>query len=268
MNVIVENLEIIKRRAKNAMGLAYGMWPYYVPIFSQPVSGRRFFCQNAGSCGSTYIVELLKKNGLSECYHEKMPALDTLGIYHYEGKVTEKRLKSLLIHTRRNVFFEANNRLFSMTKNIKEAFPESRFIYLHRDPRDSIRSSMSKPYELSYGSGRYRYNSTKLSGPESNTTLERNCHYWANYNQRILYDLEGGEDYLSLKFEDLVSGKLDALEEFIEHPLKTRKIPPANANKPIRKEGYYPSFDDWSEEDQATLLRICGPVMQAQGYKL
>lgn len=256
----------IMRIMFNKMNFINLMWPYYFPIQSQPIKGRRFFCQNAGSCGSMYIVELLKINGISQCYHEKAPDLDVLGIAHYEGLVAEKRLKRVLIHSKNGVFFEANNRLFSMTKILKESFPDARFIHLHRDPRDLIPSSLSKPFEITWESGRPRYTSTKLCGPANSTVLERSCSYWTNYNQRILDDLKQ-EDHLSLKFSDLVTGEISSLEEFMGSKLSIREIPPVNADKPVRKEGKYQPFESFSKEDKETLLRICGPTMHALGYR-
>lgn len=230
------------------------------------ISGERIFCQNAGSSGSMYIVELLKTNGIGPSYHELMPDLDEEGIAYYEGAVPDDQMKAVLRQTRQRVYFEANNRLFAMSKLLKEVFPEARFIHLHRDPRDLMASALSKPPELTYGSGRRRYESVKLNGPKQLPLLQKMCRYWANYNRRILDDLEG-MDTLSLSFTDLISGNIDALEDFLETRLPIRKIPPVNAEKPVRKEGRYPAFENWPEEDQQTLLQICGPVMSNLGYE-
>lgn len=243
------------------------MEPAKARITLQPVSGLRYFCQNAGSCGSMYIVELLKANEVEGCYHEKCPDLDELGIFHYEGKVSDRRLSQLLIHTRKNVFFEANNRLFSMTKVLKQCFPDCRFIHLHRDPRDLFPSAFSKPIEITWNSGRVRYNSVKLCGSPESSILERSCNYWTNYNQLILDDLEG-EQYISLKFSDLIKGNIDSLEQFMNLKLSTQKIPPVNANKPVREEGKYEQFEKWNAEDQNMVINKCGPLMKTLGYEL
>jgi len=267
MEALLKRYRVIKRRImNNEKFFLHLMWPYYLPIQFQPAPGLRFFCQNHGSCGSMYIVELLKLNGLSQCYHEKDPDLDVLGIAHYEGVASEERLKRVLIHSRKDVFFEANNRLFSMSKILKESFPDSRFIHLHRDPRDLIPSALSKPFEITWESGRPRYTSQKLCGPANSTVLERMCRYWANYNQRILDDLKE-EDHLSLKFSDLIIGNINSLEEFIGSSLTTKKISPVNADKPVRKEGKYQPFESFSQADKETLFRICGPTMHALGYQ-
>ena len=154
-----------------------------------------------------------------------------------------------------------------MTKILKECFPDSRFIHLHRDPRDLFPSGLSKPLEISWNSGRTRYNSVKLCGFPNSSILERSCNYWTNYNQRILDDLKD-EKYLSLKFSDLTKGNIDSLEQFMNLKLSTTKIPPVNANKPVRKEGRYKPFEKWSNEDQNMVIEICGSLMKTLGYKL
>ena len=228
--------------------------------------GLRYFCQNHGSCGSTYIVELMKANQIGPSFHEKNPSLDDFGINHFEGLVSDARTRKILFLTRKDIFFEANNRLFSMSGELKSVFPDARFIHLHRDGREIIRSMRSKPLKITWESNRRRYTSEKLSGSHSLSVLERMCHYWANYNRRISNDLIG-EDYLSLKFSDLISGNVKSLESFMNTNFKVKIVPPANANKPVRSEGVYPAFQDWPIEEQETFWRICGDVMADLGYK-
>jgi len=107
MEALLKRYRVIKRRImNNEKFFLHLMWPYYLPIQFQPAPGLRFFCQNHGSCGSMYIVELLKLNGLSQCYHEKDPDLDVLGIAHYEGVASEERLKRVLIHSANSTVLE------------------------------------------------------------------------------------------------------------------------------------------------------------------
>lgn len=258
---------VYKRKSSHLFKYVANVWPFYVPLFWKPILGQRFFCLNSGSCGSTYLVELLKSNGARNCYHEKNPSLDAIGVKYFEGKISSNRIKSVLLYTRRNIFLESNNRLFSMSNCIREAFPEASFIHLHRDPRDAIRSAMSRPSSLTFGSGRYRFNSILLCGSENLSDLERYCYYWKNYNQRILDDL-GNDDFLSLRFDDLISGKVQKLERFIHTPLNIKTISPVNANKPLRNNVRYPEFKLWPDRDKETLISICGDVMTRLGYKI
>jgi hypothetical protein len=267
MTIIQKMKECAARGISYPFNYAWSMCLYHYATKRQPVSGLRYFCQNAGGCGSMYVVELLKANGLERCYHQKRPELDALGIDFYEGKASAERLQQVLIHTRKDVFFEACNRLFSMSRVLKKAFPDARFIHLHRDPREVIPSALTKPASMTWNSGRRRYTSEPLCGSASASVLERSCRYWTNYNQRILDDLQG-EDCLSLKFSDLIAGNVEALEAFMDVKLPNRIIEPVNANKPVGKQGRYPAFEQWTQEDQELLYRFCGPVMEVLGYEL
>lgn len=193
--------------------------------------GERLFCQNSGSCGSAYLVALLRANGIGPSYHEKPPDLDQDGIDYYEGRISDRHARAVLLQTRRRVFFEANNRLFAMSRVIKEAFPDARFIHLHRDPRSYVRSALSKPPSLTFDSDRRRYTSTALCGPLDAPLLERACRYWANYNRRIRTDLLA-YDHLSLKSADLFAGSIDTLEKFLVRRLHVRQLPAVNADSP------------------------------------
>lgn len=265
MTIVQKMRESAARCISYPFNYAWSIWHYCFTKKGKPVPGLRYFCQNAGSCGSMYVVELLKANGLKSCYHQKRPELDALGIDFFEGKASEERLEQVLIRTRKDVFFEACNRLFSMSQVLKKAFPDARFIHLHRDPRDVIPSALSKPSKMTWNSGRRRYTSEKLCGPATAPVLERACRYWANYNQRILDDLKG-EDFLSLKFSDLIAGSVEGLEAFMDVKLSNRKIKPVNAKKPVGKQGRYTAFEQWPKEDRDLLCRICGPVMDVLGY--
>ena len=71
---------------------------------------------------------------------------------------------------------------------------------------------------------------------------------------------------LSIKFDDLINGRLDRLAEFMQTDFTVNNIAPANADKPIRSSGRYPAFADWPKANQQTMLRICGPLMERLGY--
>ena len=227
--------------------------------------GLRYFCQNHGSCGSAYIVALMQANGIGPSFHEKKPDLDEIGVAYFDGEISDRRMKRLLHATRQDVFFEANNRLFAVTKLLRNVFPDARFLHLHRDGREVVTSMRSKPADMYWGARRRRYTSEKLCGPQELPLLDRMCTYWANYNRRILEDLEGTE-YLSLKFEDLIAGRIAAVEDFMQRKFEVRTLAPVNANKPVGRDGPHSRFEDWPAGERSTFWRICADVMSAMGY--
>ncbi len=255
-NVKKEDIKLLTKSAKN------------IPRLLLPDHPQKVFCLNGGSCGSNYIAELLKVNGWSDCYHEKKPDLDHEGMLHFEGRMDVRYLKLLLRWTRHRVRFEANNRLFSMGKELMQLYPNAKFIHLYRDGRSVVTSAMNiAKAELTWGSSRLRYRSTKLCGDPQLSNFEKSCNYWSRYNQRIMDDL-GTASLLRLKFEDLVAGKVDDLANFLGTDLRVRQIPPVNHQK-RKKTGSaaFPRYADWSDEHQRQFWEICGPVMTTLGYQ-
>ena len=117
----------------------------------------RFFCLNSGGCGSTYLIRLLADNFWNGVYHEKTPDFNEIGVLHYENPLNVHRLASLLRYTRWDVFLEASNRLFSLAIPLHKAFPGARFIHLHRDGRQAVCSTLSRPDVEGYLAGNVRF---------------------------------------------------------------------------------------------------------------
>jgi hypothetical protein len=234
----------------------------------QTINRERVFCQNSGACGSTYIVKLLNENGIPRSFHEKTPDLMTVGRQHYEQPMPEAKLVRMLRYTRHDVFFEANNRLFSLTRELAASFPSARFLYLHRDGSETVRSAMSKPNIESYLAENIGFRGS-IAGSADLEPFTRFCHFWSNLNRRIFNDLQtvirkSKHELVMLRFEDLVQGKVQPLEDLIGQKLKMKTRPPVNV-RPSRSEGKFPPYKDWTASEKRTFDEICGPVMSLIG---
>lgn len=223
----------------------------------------RIFCQNAGACGSSYIVQLLVDNGFEKTYHERRPDLLQLGLQHFESRVSRSKLIRMLRYTRHDVWFEANNRLFSLSRELSDAFPAARFIHLLRHPADAVRSAMSRPGVEQYLATSPRFRGS-LGGPHSASPFERFCWHWANMNRRIMADLNDvehttGQPRLVLRFEDLIAGRVEPLEQFLGQPLSVRSRPPVNQS-PVRTAGKFPTYSQWTKCQRERFDQICMPV--------
>ena len=230
---------------------------------TKTINKPRVFCQNSGGCGSTYIARLLRENGVERAAHEKTPDLLQIGLDHFENPLPEKRLVRLLRYTRHNTFFEANNRLFSLTRELAIAFPNARFIHLHRDAVETVRSSLSKRDLANYLATDIRFRGT-LAGPRHSDMFERFCFHWANMNRRIHDDLtyvqSQGFIVNNLQFEDLIAGRVENLEQALGDSLSKKQIRAVNV-RPNRPEGRFPAWSEWTKNQQQTFETICGPVM-------
>ena len=234
----------------------------------ETINRARVFCQNSGACGSTYIVQLLVENGVPRAFHEKTPDLMKVGRQHYEQPMPVSKLVRMLRYTRHDVFFEANNRLFSLTRELATSFPNAKFLYLHRDGTEAVRSAMSKPNVENYLVENIGFRGS-IAGSAGLSPFTRFCHYWSNLNGRIFNDLqtvikETERGYVMLRFEDLVQGKVQPLEDLIGRTLKIKTRPPVNV-RPTRSEGKFPPYKDWTASEKRTFAEICGPVMSLIG---
>ena len=214
-----------------------------------------------------YLVELFRTNGFKDCYHEKRPDLDEEGVAYYLSDQRRHWLKILLLLTRKSVYLESSNRLFSLVPLLTEVFPNAKFIHLHRDGRDSMVSNFNKNNwpSLIQTSTRLRYNS-ELAGSKSLSGFERSCWYWRNMNQRIIDDLKG-IDHLSLRFQDLITGNVAALEDYCGVSFQTKTTAPSNTKDDLKlPEKRYQSFSDFPAENIKQFEEICGNVQKAMGY--
>lgn len=235
---------------------------------TESINRERVFCQNSGACGSTYIVKLLNENGVQGAFHEKTPDLMQIGRQHYEQPIPVSKLVRMLRYTRHDVFFEANNRLFSLSREVARSFPNAKFMFLHRDGTDYVRSAMSKPNLESYFAKSIGFRGS-IAGNSDLDPFTRFCHFWTNLNRRIFDDLQSvvlasGREFGMLRFEDLVEGKIQVLEELIGQELKKKTRPPVNV-RPTRSNGKFPNYDNWTSEQKRTFGEICGPVMSLLG---
>ena len=232
----------------------------------QTINQVRVFCQNSGACGSTYIVKLLNTNGIERSFHEKTPDLLDIGLANYESPIANSQLIRLLRYTRHDVFFEANNRLFSLSLPLARAFPNASFIHLYRHPAEAVCSAMSKPNVDRYLKKNKRFHGT-LAGPHDAEPFERFCHHWANMNRRIQADLlqvasQTDRRVVSLQFEDLIAGRIQPLEDILHRSLDHSQCQPANTGL-IRSAGRFHAYKQWTAKQKRTFAAICEPVLDS-----
>ena len=232
------------------------------------INRMRVFCQNSGACGSTYVVRLLEANGLPGVFHEKQPDLLKLGLDFYEQEIPWLRLVSLLRYTRHDINFEASNRLFSLSRPLADAFPGARFIFLHRDGTETIRSVLSKPNVEQYFKDDIRFQGTLAGDPELDL-FTRACLHWSNMNRRIHEDLQYLDltqniDAPTLRFENLIEGNIQPLEDALQTSLPVKTCQPANQSQ-AKGSKKFPAYAEWNRVQKETFQNICGETMGLLG---
>ena len=209
------------------------------------------------------IVHLLRQRGLWNCYHELSPDLHFEGVQFYHGRLDPEYVAERVRDTRAGVRFESNNRLFSLARPIRLALPNARFVFLHRDGRDVVRSGLQRRWYQPDD----RFGDLRLGAADRGSAFQKICRYWSNINERILHDLSsmGGEN-LTVRFEDLVVGRgLGGLESLLGMPDGSlHRVPLSNKTQNWTA----PTFDEWSPRWRREFVDICGPMMERLGYAL
>ncbi len=207
------------------------------------------------------LVRLLQQNGIRGCFHELAPDLFREGLDYYHRRIDAQTLAAKLRSTRAGVFFEANNRLFSLAHPIRLAFPNAKFVFLCRNGRQVVRSGLQRKWYQPEDP----FRTLRFGADTGATPFVKICRYWTEVNRRILEDLQTLQsDYMLLRFEDLAGrGAIGQLEHFLQVPLtKTESMPQTNHTVSWS----VPAYEDWSGPWQRQFDAICGPIMERLGY--
>ena len=198
--------------------------------------------------------------------------MDYSGVREYLGE-GGGLARILIALSRIRVNVEVSHDIFSFSKFIKKVYPNSKFIHLHRNGVDSIRSMVNKITfpDIFEKSTRIRY-SSRLAGEKDLDAFSRACKYWANINRRIMEDLNEMDDAETdqLRFRDLIGGDLKCVEQFLECSLPVKTMEPVRTKEHLKDDSAVRigKFTDWPVEWKRTFARICGPVHEKLGYEM
>jgi hypothetical protein len=219
----------------------------------------RFFAVGTGRCGTKYLANLLQTNNVNDAYWEKEPFLEERLLAYWKGELNQGRTRDLikdLKRTRNDVFFEANHALTFGMPLLLDVFLDARFVHLHRAPDPCITSHLRNSPSVNLES--------RWTADEKFTAA---CKWWSMKNGFILGLRERIEDelVLDLPFEDLVSGEVDALQDFLGMEFEHDETAAMNKTSQYRADNFPPPTE-WSDEKWDTLEETCGEVAEALGY--
>lgn len=195
-----------------------------------------FFVLSTGRAGSTTIARVLSQHPDLECQHEPKLALVRLSTDYLHGKITaaevEQELKLLYLNSgiiHAPIFGESDQKLSNLVAIINKILPKAKFIWLIREPKQTINSTFSRGWfsdnELGFSDddrandplyrgifSDYRPHAD-LAGQMSTeewkgmSAFERNCWYWCFWNNTIKKELSALNPSLWLKV------KLETIDE-------------------------------------------------------
>lgn len=233
-----------------------------------------FFIVSTGRSGTTTIARSFNQSPDCTCLHEPNPRfIREAPLYHY-GDLSGDKIAEVLKETRcwagNRVYGESSHKLSFLLPILKEVFPGAKFIWLVRDGRQVVASSVArglyqpiKERQESSEWRRYRLNGVrngeiKESCWKEMSRFEKNCWRWTRINQII----EKQINVLDLPFRKV------RLEEFLSsisrlaiwlgvaEPITGFRIRRHNATSKKRR-----TWREWTENEQEAFLKWCGDAM-------
>ena len=177
------------------------------------------------------------------------------------------------------VYAECSNRLTFLAPLLAEALPRARFIHLYRHPADVVRSGMRRGWYQGHGWDPVRI-TPRPDDPWAGAwpgwgPFEKNCWSWSATNQFCLEEGTRGlsdERLWRLSTESLFGSDGSVVAERllawlgVSVPPRSEIVRVLTTRYNAQESGSFPRWEDWSPDQRATLVRICGKTAEALGY--
>jgi hypothetical protein len=234
---------------------------------------RFVFIPSTGRSGTTTMARLLSRHPEIRCRHERRRQLIRLSTELAHGVVDEKAAAAELDALYRQsgvyhspIYGESDHRLFNLIGILASLLPTSRFVWLIRDGRDVVASTMARGWygaEFRSGTwGEYRLRGDACGDLpatewEAMTPFEKNCWYWAYVNRSIARQLEGlaTNRWMPFRLEDLGSKAAEVFEFLGVEPVAVRGA----RENPSRRAVVPP--ERWIAAERRVFDRLCGGTM-------
>ncbi|MFW5808332.1 MAG: sulfotransferase [Spirochaetota bacterium] len=247
------------------------------------------FIISTGRSGTSFFASLFSEFSGTYAVHEPDPTFLHMCITHASDLQPVEKTARYMLYNRSalcrdakrsgaNRYIESNNRLFSLVKPLRFAFPDSRIIHIIRDGRDYVSSGMNRNW---YTADDTDHRLSAVSFPDdpchdtwdSMSRFQKICWRWQKKDGFIHDALRDDPKSITVKFEDIFNSignsglyriidfiglTREEAEPIIKRQIETR----INSNKTE-------SFPRWSEWDAHTMARfddVCGRHMRLYGY--
>lgn len=254
------------------------------------------FFLNTGRSGSAFLDKALGSIGGIASYHEAFPNLMMFPSYALRNqkesvilrKIFEAARLELMLGAflKQRVFVETNHCLVFFAYQIKEVFPNAKFVHLLRHPGDFVRSAIMKGWHKN--DSIWEDNRIRLEDHDAwnkMSQLERLAWTWARTHEFIEeFKVGFAKDVITVRLEELVSSdsKFAEVIRFIDPSLKydgelldrirRKKVneiyigPDEPPN--MFKLSSYPRYADWEMAQKQRLVKYCGELGTRYGYSL
>jgi acetyltransferase-like isoleucine patch superfamily enzyme len=253
---------------------------------AEQLGEKMFFVLGTGRNGSTAIAKNLNRHAGIICQHEPKLSLVTLSTKYSHREVSIEKVKQelMMLYCEQYtfpdlVYGESDQKLSNMVPLLRDILPSAKFIWLLRNPVDTINSTFSRGwfldndlyptqvqretytenYKPMYSQYRVHADKAGLMSEQEwkdMSPFARNCWYWSYWNEMIeahLKTLPVGQSML-VRLEDL-QFQMPEILRFLGLPYDV-SLEVQQANQAVYK---LLTQSDWSADMQADFDRICLP---------
>lgn len=257
--------------------------PKKIFIETEPV-----FVLSTGRCGTELLVKLFRITKAGMILHEPRPRIFLASKMAYEMNEEQLYTKKMAFlgarydllkdaYLREKRYIETSNRMTFFADAIYNLFPKSKFIHLVRDPRSFVRSGIRRNYYTGNENddGRLVPNeSDPIYNQWNNFSQIRKIGWLWNETNRYIEELKlsfNPNRVLTIKAEDLfqMSSTFLLICSFLDLKPPSEKRINTIISKPMNRQykGFFPKFDDWSDEQKAELNAVAN-LIKLYGYSL
>jgi hypothetical protein len=246
------------------------------------------FFLSTGRTGTTSLTRLLENCPAAHAVHEPQPQLfgerkraylgDDPGDEWIAEKFRDARAVQIGKARKAGLLYAETSAFLSFfTPTIHEIMPNARFVFSHRHPGEFVRSGVRRNWYVSHPNDATRLTprpgTAAAEAWEDWGQFEKICWLWAAFNEECLrcYGLLDPGRRMTVPSQQLWDNPVDVSERIFRFVALEPPSPEAiRATYEVRHNsqtrGDFDHFEDWPEDQKATLYRIAGPVMRKLGY--
>lgn len=253
------------------------------------VNHRPVFFLSTGRCGTLLFTKLLSQASGVKVFHEPNPTLslqsktawellsnDSLADVPLLVDLFKTSRESHLFKTARygKRYIETNRNISFFAPIIKSIIPNALFVHVHRHPADFIRSGIRRGWysgDHAHDAGRI----TPIPGSKhaaqwtNYSDVQKIAWLWRSTNSFIDNFAEGldRDQFHRFNFDELGVNNVNQMLEFLNLSIPQKRIKKI-IEKPVnvQRDGNYPKYQDWTNEDKTALKEVCGDLAAKYGY--
>ena len=177
------------------------------------------------------------------------------------------------------IYVETNNNLTFLSDAFARAYPNSKFIHLHRHPYEVIRSGIRRRWYCGDRLDRFKIHPMSddpcLKDWNSYSDIEKNAWHWKQVNQVAAAFIKKLHDYrgFTLPAKKLFEGDSKTIRNLFQFlgvkvPKKDKIQKTLKLKLNAQKTGLNWTSDEWLQEDKRRIITIVGTIAKDYGYQL